>query len=170
MPDINDWFSTNGFKHVGKPIQTASSDTTNDTVNSVIDIYDEEANNNTAIMTQFQENESQKRNLKPRILKWVCWFILLQLVIMNGILLVIIISTVVGDSALGFIHSIDTTVIPDVFDFLKYYISATVVELLGMLYFMVTRVFDNSILKFFELNQKDKRTITEKQKAWTKKS
>lgn len=120
----------------------------------IINSYNKEDANNKAIMAQFQYNEAQKRKLKPRMLNWVCWFILIQIIIMNAVLLLVILGSVVGDSSLWVIHSIDEATVPVIFEFLKYYVSATIVELLGMLYFMITKVFDNSILKFFELNQK----------------
>lgn len=96
------------------------------------------------------------------MLNWVCSFILIQIIIMNSVLLLVILGSVVGGSSLGFIHSIDEANIPVIFDFLKYYVSATIVELLGMLYFMITKVFDNSILKFFELNQKNNQNKLDK--------
>ena len=112
--------------------------------------------NDKNIITQFIENEKNKRNLKPKILYLVCFFIFVQLVIMNLILFVVIISLVLGDGTWYFIRTIDLTIVPEVFDFLKYYITATVVELLGMLYFMIKKVFDNSIIEFFKLNRKNK--------------
>ena len=71
------------------------------------------------------------------------------------IIFIVIVGLVVGDSNLWFIHKIDTSVFKDLFSFLKYYISATIAELLGMLYFIVKQVFGNNVAKMFETNQKN---------------
>lgn len=117
--------------------------------------------NDEKIIVEFAENEKNKRDLKPKILHWVCAFVLVQLILMNAILVIVIIGLVVGDSRLLFIHAIDPVVFPELFSFLKYYISATLVELLGMLFFMIRKVFDNSIIDIFRLNkehrEKDKK-------------
>ena len=110
--------------------------------------------NDEKIINQFEKNEESKRILKPTILRWVCGFVLFQLIVMNLILLIVILSLVVTDEApLGFIYPIETQSLPEVFSFLKFYISATIVELLGMLYFMIRKVFDNSIVDVFKLNR-----------------
>lgn len=126
---------------------------------SVINTLNRINKNDEEIIKQFAANEDNKRTLKPKILIWVCAFIIIQLVIMNLILFIVILSLVVGESTLWFIHSINLKIVPDVFDFLKYYITATIVELLGMLYFMIRKVFDNSIVDFFKLNRRLKDKI-----------
>ncbi len=112
--------------------------------------------NDEKIIDEFVLNEENKRNLKPKILHWVCAFVIVQLVMMNAILAIVIIGLVIGDSNLWFIHSIDPVVFPELFSFLKYYISATLVELLGMLFFMIRKVFDNSIIDIFRLNKENR--------------
>ncbi len=119
----------------------------------VVNIVLERDKSERTIMVQFEENEKSKRELKPTILWWVCGFIAFQLIIMNAILLIIILSLVTGDSNIWFINTMDSNNIPAVFDFLKFYISVTTVELLSMLYFMIRKVFDNSIADFFRINR-----------------
>ena len=45
----------------------------------------------------------------------------------------------------------------------KIYITATFIELLGMLYFMIRKIFDNSIIEIFKLNKQDKRVENKRQ-------
>lgn len=95
--------------------------------------------------------KKNKRDLKPKILIWVCVFVLIQLIIMNAILSTIIGCLVAENSSIW----ADATIISEIFEFLKYYITATIVELLGMLYFMIRKVFDNSIIDIFKLNRRE---------------
>lgn len=147
-------FTNTTFSYYNESMFPVSNDSEFMDSKSVIDTLNRINKNDEEIINQFTANEENKRTLKPTILKWVCAFIIIQLVIMNLILFVVVLSLVIGDSTLWFIHPVDLTIVPDVFGFLKYYITATIVELLGMLYFMIRKVFDNSIISFFKLNRK----------------
>lgn len=109
--------------------------------------------NDRRILKQFEKNEEQNRKFKPKVFWAVCVFIMLQLLVMTVIILIVIIGLVVGDENLLFIHKIDSSVCRELFSFLKYYISATIVELLAMLFFIVKRVFENNVSKMFKANQ-----------------
>lgn len=121
--------------------------------------------NENIIFEQFKENEVQNRHIKCVLLVIVSIFSFFQLLGMTIIVLIVVIGLVVDDNGIWFIHKIDTSVCEELFEFLRFYISATIVELLGMLYFIVKRVFDNNVAKMFDINnkkKKDKKIKTEK--------
>ncbi len=124
-------------------------------IDSIAATLKQKEENEKTIIEQFVENEKQNRTFKPKVFRAVCCFAVFQLLVMAIIILIIIIGLVVGDSNFWFIHKIDNAICKDLFDFLKYYISATIVELLGMLYFIVKQVFGNNVAKMFETNQKN---------------
>ena len=63
----------------------------------------------------------------------------------NIVISIITISVIV----LSFVQS-DTSILKDLFDFLKYYVGAVVVELIGMLFFIVRGVFTSNYNKIIE--------------------
>lgn len=133
-------------------------------IDTVVATLKQMADNETAIIEQFVKNEEQNRKIKPKVFRNVCIFAAIQIFIMAIIILIVVIGLVTGDSNFLFIHKIDSSVCEDLFNFLKYYISATIVELLGMLYFIVKRVFSNNVAKMFEVNQKHYNLQNKKQK------
>ncbi len=129
---------------------------------TVVNDIDSAAKNDEAILNQFAKNEEQNRKFKPKVFISICCFIGVQLLLMTIIILIVVIGLVVGDGSLWFIHKIDSSICQDLFSFLKYYISATIVELLAMLFFIVKRVFENNVSKMFETNQKRGKKDNEK--------
>lgn len=93
-----------------------------------------------------QREETQKLQLRERLTGTVTKFILIQLISFNVIVLIIILSVTVN---IRFFKTIDNDTAALLFDFLKYYIGATVVELLGMLGFILHYVFS----KHSEINK-----------------
>lgn len=93
-----------------------------------------------------QREESQKISLRNQLTKTVTIFIWIQLIFFNIIVLFIVLSVT---STLPWLREIDNELANLLFDFLKYYISATIVELLGMLVFILHYVFS----KFHRLNK-----------------
>lgn len=132
-----------------------SSDTpfTPDTVAEFVHNNDD---NDKLILEQFKENEIHKRKLKFPTLVIISVLSAIQLLFMNFVIVVVILGLVAGEYKILFITSIDSTLLPEIFGFLKFYITATIVELLGMLSIMVTKIFDNPIKEFFKINHDHK--------------
>lgn len=98
-----------------------------------------------------KNSESQKLTLRSGLavaIKRIIWF---QLLFFNLIVLLIVSSVTLK---IPFFKSINTELAIELFEFLKYYISATIVELLGMLAFILHYVF--SPHKLLEILKKNK--------------
>ncbi len=118
-----------------------------------VGLVKEQDDNDKKILKEFSENEGIKRKLKPKILLWVCMLALIQIVFMNFILLIVTLGTVANEDGIWFINQISESALPSIFSFLKFYVSATVAELLGMLLIMVSNVFNNAITDIFKINK-----------------
>lgn len=106
-----------------------------DSLNYYIDSEKEIQRVNLKIITNV---ENQKLILREKLvvaIKHIIWF---QLVFFNIIILIIVLAVT---SKAPFFKDIDIELSIRLFDFLKYYISATIVELLGMLVFILHYVF-----------------------------
>lgn len=106
-------------------------------------------NTNTKIASineQYSLNEDQKRKHRKAILIIVTTFIAIQLVFFN-----IVVGFMLSSITLQFslFKNIDYKTTELILDFLKYYISASIVELLGMLLFIIKNVFDSSLKDMF---------------------
>lgn len=88
--------------------------------------------------TIIQKEESQKLRLRDKLTKTVTCFIWVQLIFFNIVVLLIVLSVT---SDIIFFKTIDNDLATLLFSFLKYYISATIAELLGMLVFILHYVF-----------------------------
>lgn len=89
-------------------------------------------------MGMYKKSESQRLELRAKLtnaIKHIIWF---QLLFFN-----IVVGVIVSSVTLKFsvFREIDTELAIQLFEFLKYYISATIVELLGMLGFILHYVF-----------------------------
>lgn len=85
-----------------------------------------------------RQSESQKFELRGELtiaIKHIIWF---QLLFFNLMVLLIVSSVTLK---IPFFKDIGTELAMELFDFLKYYIGATIVELLGMLVFILHYVF-----------------------------
>ncbi|MDE7446260.1 MAG: hypothetical protein K2N15_11265 [Lachnospiraceae bacterium] len=107
----------------------------NDTVSKGKDIEHEIYNINEVII---QQEENQKLRLRDKLTKTVTKFIWIQLIFFNIVVVFIVLS---ATSNIAIFKVVDNDLATLLFDFLKYYISATIVELLGMLVFILHYVF-----------------------------
>ena len=80
----------------------------------------------------------QKEHLRDKLTSTVTHFIWIQLIFFNTIVLLIVLSVTVK---VGIFKNINNDLATLLFDFLKYYISVTIAELLGMLVFILHYVF-----------------------------
>lgn len=101
------------------------------------------------INNQYSFNESQKRSQRTAILVIVSVLIFIQLIFFNMIVAVMLASITMD---LSIFKNVGTEIAGLILDFLKFYVSATIVELLGMLLFIIKNVFDWSIKDFFRRN------------------
>lgn len=85
-----------------------------------------------------KEEEKQKNQLRGKLVNTVIKIIWFQLFFFNIIVLLIVLSVT---SDFPFLKNIDNNKATLLFNFLKYYITATIVELLGMLSFILHYVF-----------------------------
>ncbi len=99
-----------------------------------------------SINDQYSLNENQKRKHRKAILIIVTIFISVQLVFFNVVVGFMLSSITIENPMFKNINSETTELI---LDFLKYYVSATIVELLGMLLFIIKNVFDSSLKDMF---------------------
>jgi len=110
--------------------------TINDNVTSTTEDIESKIYNINEII--IQKEESQKLHLRDKLTKTVTCFIWVQLIFFNIIVLLIVLSVT---SNIGFFKTINNDLATLLFTFLKYYISATIAELLGMLVFILHYVF-----------------------------
>lgn len=106
--------------------------------NSLNDTMDSKRKNQRIERKIIKNAESQKLKLRNKLvvaIKHIIWF---QLVFFNIVVLLIVASVTMKAPIF---KDIDTELAIQLFDFLKYYISATIVELLGMLVFILHYVF-----------------------------
>ena len=87
-----------------------------------------------------KENEEQKLSFRNRLLRLVSWLIWVQLIFFN-LIVFLVVSSIVFDCS--FIKNLDMDTSGTILDFLKYYISVTIAELLSMLFFIMKYVFNN---------------------------
>lgn len=88
-----------------------------------------------------KRNAKQKYKFRNKLLKLVSFLIWFQLIFFNLVIIFVI-------SSLVFNCTFFKSDIPmELLSFLKYYISVTIVELLGMLWFVMKYVFKESVLK-----------------------
>lgn len=85
-----------------------------------------------------QKAESQKLQLREKLTRTVTKFLWVQLVFFNVVVVVIVLSVTMN---IGIFKAINNELASLLFEFLKYYISVTVAELLGMLVFILHYVF-----------------------------
>lgn len=84
------------------------------------------------------DEENQKLELRDKLVVTIKCIIWIQLLFFNLVVFTIVLSVT---SSFSVFKNIDTELSIQLFEFLKYYISATIVELLGMLGFILHFVF-----------------------------
>lgn len=87
-----------------------------------------------------KKNEKQKLNFRKRLLNLISCLIWVQLIFFNFVVVLVVSSIVFNFS---FIKNLETDISVTILNFLKYYISVTIVELLSMLFFIMKYVFNN---------------------------
>lgn len=122
--------------------ETSSGEDIDQKVNSINDKL-----NNEIIRNQ----ETQKLVLRERLNSTVIKFIWIQLIFFNIVVISIVLSVIVKAP---FFNDINTNLAGLLFNFLKYYISATIVELLGMLVFILHYVFSKHSVTDLFFNRK----------------
>ena len=90
------------------------------------------------------ENERQKQRFKRNILILVSVLTSIQLVFFNAVVVFVVMACT---TKMEFFKNLSVGEITEVLGFLKYYIGATVVELLGMLLFIIRYVFTDREIK-----------------------
>lgn len=140
----------NSIKTNGEPSKTPFVEEKQNSVEYIVERTGFEQENNNKIIEEFRKNEIKNREFKPHILNFICFLLMLQMILTTIIVFIVIISLVVGNNHLWFIYKLDSEVCKSVLDFLKYYISATIVELLGVLYFIVKQIFENNPIEMFK--------------------
>lgn len=92
---------------------------------------------------QLTRNEQQKRKFKKTLMTYILWVLAFQLV-----MVAIPIGIVYANICINIPHmkTIDVSIIKDLLEFLKYYITAIIAEFIAMLFFIVEFVFDKSIV------------------------
>lgn len=98
------------------------------------DDFDEKARR---INNELLKNEDQKRNFRDRLLRLVSKLIYIQLVFFNLVIIIIVVALIFDFSCFRQLNDMSVNLL----SFLKYYISATIVELLSMLFFILRYVF-----------------------------
>lgn len=93
------------------------------------------------INSQYTKNEKQKRHHRSIILVIVLILVCIQMLFFNIVVVGILISVTSNTS---WFKTMDYETTKLLLDFLKYYISVTVVELLGMLLFIIKNLFNFS--------------------------
>lgn len=103
----------------------------------------------------FFENEKQKFNLRIKIVNFVKVLLAVQILFFNVVVGLIIFSIIVKYDKFNILSP---ATISCLLSFLKYYISATVVELLGMLFFITQYSFSKIDANYFShIRQKTKK-------------
>lgn len=109
-----------------------------------------------ALAPQLEENEKQKRNFKESLMKYIIIILSIQL---GFFLFVVFLFAFAFCFKTPFTNSISIEQLKHIIEFLKYYISAVIVEFIAMLFFIVKFVFDRSIVGLIkQLFKKDSKT------------
>ena len=146
---------------VEPPPNDPSKNNSDETVNSKIAEANAKARNflddaKYAIISAYTDNEKNRADRQKPLLNVVCWFTGLQLFVFN----LVIAGAIVF---IFFFKSKNQCLASQVFDILKYYIGATVVELIGMLIFITKGTFSDNHAKIMkdllksDTSEKDKK-------------
>lgn len=104
------------------------------------------------LIPQLIENEVQKRTFKTSLMNYVKNMIICQTILIT---IPIILMTVSSFIKLPFLNVLTETNFQFFCSFLKYYISAIILEFIAMLFFIVKYVFDKSITDLVKDYKKD---------------
>ena len=99
------------------------------------------------LIPQLNKNENQKRKHKLYLLIGIGIFIVIQILVLSAVIGIFVANITLD---LTIFKDLNLDVTDKLLDFLKYYIGATVVEVLGILFFIVKNVYDTSIVDLFK--------------------
>lgn len=91
-----------------------------------------------------KEEAKQKLTLRENAFKLISHLIWTQLFFSDIIILVIILGIMLD---IPILHKFDFNIFDKLIDFLKYFIGATIVEMLGMLFFVIKFLFSKNALE-----------------------
>lgn len=106
---------------------------------------------------QLQENEKLKREQKKELMEKLFKILSFQFIFTYAFVFILIIGTFASS-----FFNISENIIQNVFKFVEFYITAIVVELLSILFFIVKNVFDTSIVDLIKNFDKRKRKENKK--------
>lgn len=95
-----------------------------------------------------EQEENQKRFLRNKSFTLIGWLIWTQLIFFDLVVILILLPIIFRND---FFYNLSDNTISLLLDFLKYFIGATIVELLGMLFFVVKFVFS----KYNRIDEKE---------------
>ncbi len=109
----------------------------------------------TSLSTEVAQNEVKKRELKGNLLKGVFKLLYAQTAVTFLIFILILGGIILSGTQVGLLDiNLSQDTINNLIKFVTYYITTVVAEVLGMLYFIVKNVFNESITELFN-NFKD---------------
>ena len=111
---------------------------TEDETQEIIKDYNADQEAKRALIGTYQESEKARIDRQPHLLKWVVCLTSFQLVVFN---------VVIACTGWFTFQNGNVTIAELYFDILKYYIGATVVELIGMIWFVTKGTFSSDHIK-----------------------
>lgn len=103
---------------------------------------------------QLYLNEEQKRKFKEDLMVYIKKILSFQILLVSLTILIVCIDICFD---IHFMKQLDSSQIDNLFDFLKYYITAIIVEFIAMLFFIVKFVFDKSIVDLIKAMTNNKK-------------
>ncbi len=137
----------NDFKDEAKNVDQSQSQITEDISNKIID----NANKYFLVKIlspEITKNENKKRKHKDKLIQIIKLFLVFQLIIIS-LLLFGIIAMIFVFHGLG--NELELSYINIIIRFVSIYITSVVAELIAMLHFIISKVFDTSITGLVEL-------------------
>lgn len=141
----------NSTKNKKIPKDPVSKQTTEEKIDEYNDSVRETVLKND-LVPQLIKNESQKRIFKTSLMSYVKNMIICQTILITIPIILMILSSFVK---LPFLNVLTETNFQFFCSFLKYYISAIILEFIAMLLFIVKYVFDKSITDLVKDYKKD---------------
>lgn len=133
---------------IREEIKKLADGNTDNSLNETLDLNSKITQLNIETYRQSEDQKIELRSNLTKAVKCIIWF---QLIFFNIVVLLIVSSITIK---IPFFKEIETNLSIRLFEFLKYYIGATIVELLGMLVFILHYVF--SPYKLLEILKKNK--------------
>lgn len=130
---------------------------TEEEVNNIIDSANSSAisamdNARLAVLRSYAQNEKERTDRQKPLLYAIVGLTIVQLLVFN---------LIIGLIAWWTYKNGETSVVLQFFDILKYYIGATVVELIGMIWFITRGTFSSDHIKMMELMFGDEKMSTQ---------